>query len=75
MHSRSGTALTRRRGTLAVRRWAILQFALLAVVGVSFANYDVLMREVRGVDRAASERARTSGDLERCTVGSPAIFR
>jgi O-antigen ligase len=39
-----GTTLTRRRGTLAVRRWTILQFTLLAIVVLSFANYDVLLR-------------------------------
>ncbi len=38
------TALTRGRGTLAVRRWVTLQFTLLAVVVLSFANYDVLLR-------------------------------
>jgi O-antigen ligase len=39
------TALTRRR-TLAVRSWAMFQFALLAVVLLWFANYDVLLRRV-----------------------------
>jgi len=38
--------ITRGRGTLAVRRWVLLQFALLAVVGLSFANYDMLMRRL-----------------------------
>jgi O-antigen ligase len=39
------TALTRHR-TLAVRSWAMFQFALLAVVLLWFANYDVLLRRV-----------------------------
>ena len=41
-----GAVLTRGRGTLAVRRWVLLQFALLVVVGLSFANYDTLMRRL-----------------------------
>jgi O-antigen ligase len=39
-----GTAMTRGRGTVAVRRWVVLQFVLLGIVAVSFANYDVLLR-------------------------------
>ena len=38
-------AFTRRR-TLAVRSWTIFQFALLTVVLLWFANYDVLLRRV-----------------------------
>ena len=37
-------ALTRGRGTLAVRRWVVFQFSLLAAVVISFANYDILLR-------------------------------
>jgi hypothetical protein len=51
--------LTRGRGTLAVRRWVLLQFALLAVVGLSFANYDTLMRRLEeSVTRAEEGRGR-----------------
>jgi len=51
--------LTRGRGTLAVRRWVLLQFALLAVVGLSFANYDTLMRRLEeSITRAEEGRGR-----------------
>jgi hypothetical protein len=39
-------ALTRGRGTMAVRRWVIFQFTLLALVVLWFANYDVLLRRL-----------------------------
>lgn len=39
-------ALARGRGTFAVRRWLIFQFAVLAVVALTFANYDVLLRRL-----------------------------
>jgi hypothetical protein len=38
------TALVRGRGTLAVRRWVVVQICLLAAVVLSFANYDTLLR-------------------------------
>jgi O-antigen ligase len=53
--------LPRRRGTVAVRRSMILQFALLALVAVWFANYDVLMRRLdETVTRAQGGRGRTA---------------
>jgi O-antigen ligase len=53
------SALTRGRSTLAVRRWLFLQFALLAVVVVSFANYDVLLRRLEeSVARSQTGRGR-----------------
>ena len=55
------TALTRGRGTLALRRWAIFQFALLAVVVLSFANYDVLLRRFEeSMARAPEGRGRVA---------------
>jgi O-antigen ligase len=36
-------ALTRRRGTVAIRRWTIFQFTLLAFAALWFANYDALL--------------------------------
>ena len=38
------TIMTRGRSTVAVRRGVVLQFVLLAIVAVSFANYDLLLR-------------------------------
>ena len=53
-------ALTRRR-TLAVRSWAIFQFALLAVVLLWFANYDVMLRRVEeSMTPAQSGRGRVA---------------
>jgi O-antigen ligase len=53
------TALTRGRGTLAVRGWVILQFSLLAAVVVSFANYDMLARRFEEtITRAQEGRGR-----------------
>jgi len=53
------TVLTRGRGTLAVRRWVILQFTLLACVVLSFANYDVLLRRLEeSMTRAQESRGR-----------------
>ena len=49
------TALTRGRGTLAVRRWVILQFSLLAAVVVSFANYDMLAQRFEETMTRAQE--------------------
>ena len=49
------TALTRGRGTLAVRRWVIFQFALLALVVLSFANYDALLRRFEETMTRAQE--------------------
>ena len=69
-----GTALTRGRGTLAVRRWVILQFTLLAVIVVSFANYDVLMRRFEeSVTRAQAARGRVAiwGDAVRLASDFP----
>jgi hypothetical protein len=40
------TLLMRRRGTLVVRRWVFFQFALLALVVLWFANYDLLLRRL-----------------------------
>jgi O-antigen ligase len=55
------TLLTRRRGTLATRRWALLQFALLALVVLSFANYDVLLgRLEESMARAQEGRGRVA---------------
>lgn len=55
------TMLTRNRGTLAVRRWLILQFALLALVIMWFANYDVLLRRLEEtMTRAQAGRGRTA---------------
>jgi O-antigen ligase len=55
------TMLTRNRGTPAVRRWVILQFALLALVVVWFANYDVLLRRFEETMTQAQEgRGRTA---------------
>jgi putative inorganic carbon (HCO3(-)) transporter len=52
-------ALTRGRGTLAVRRWVIFQFTLLALVVLSFANYDVLLRRLEeSMTRAQQSRGR-----------------
>ncbi len=53
------TALTRQRGTLAVRRWVVFQFALLAFVVLWFANYDVLLRRLEeSMSRAQEGRGR-----------------
>ena len=53
------TALTRGRGTLAVRRWVIFQFTLLGLVVLSFANYDVLLRRLEeSMTRAQESRGR-----------------
>jgi O-antigen ligase len=55
------TVLTRRRGTVAVRRWTILQFTLLACVVLWFANYDVLLRRVEeSMTRAQQGRGRVA---------------
>ena len=62
------TTLTRGRSTLVVRRWVVLQFALLAVVVVSFANYDVLLRRFEeSVARAQTGRGRVA--IWRDTIG------
>lgn len=37
-------ALSRGRGTPGVRRWAIFQLSVLAIVALAFANYDLLLR-------------------------------
>ena len=56
-----GTALTRGRGTLAVRRWVILQLGLLALVALWFANYDVLLRRLEeSITRAQEARGRVA---------------
>ena len=53
------TALTRGRGTLAMRRWVIFQFTLLALVALSFANHDVLLRRLEeSMTRAQENRGR-----------------
>ena len=53
------TALARGRATLAVRRWLIFQFALLAVVALTFANYDVLLRRLEeSIARSEEGRGR-----------------
>ena len=55
----SARLLTRGRGTLAVRRWVILQFALLALVVLSFANFDALLRRLdESMTRAQAGRGR-----------------
>ena len=54
-------ALMRRRGTVAVRSWTVFQFALLAVVTLSFANYDVLLRRLEeSMTRAQAGRGRVA---------------
>ena len=45
-------------GTLAVRRWVILQGALLVLVVISFANFDALLRAVRR-DRCSASASGT----------------
>lgn len=56
-----GTALTRGRGTLAIRRWVIFQFGLLALVALWFANYDVLLRRLEeSITRAQEGRGRVA---------------
>jgi O-antigen ligase len=53
--------LTRNRKTLAVRRWVMLQLALLALVVLWFANYDVLLRRLEEtMTRTQSGRGRTA---------------
>jgi hypothetical protein len=47
--------LIRRRSTLVVRRWVFLQFALLALVVLWFANYDALLRRVEETISHAQE--------------------
>ena len=55
------TALSRRRGTVAMRRWVILQFALLAIVAVWFANHGVLLRRLdESITRAQEGRGRVA---------------
>ena len=55
------TVLTRRRGTMAVRRWVIFQFALLALVVLWFANYDMLLRRLdESITRAQEGRGRVA---------------
>jgi O-Antigen ligase len=49
------TLLIRRRGTLAVRRWVVFQFALLVLVAMWFANYDVLLRRLEDTMTLAQE--------------------
>ena len=52
-------ALTRGRATFPVRRWVIFQFALLAVVILTFANYDVLLRRLEeSIARSEEGRGR-----------------
>ena len=59
------TALTRGRGTLAVRRWVIFQFTLLGLVVLSFANYDVLLRRLEESMTRAQRKPRPPRDLAR----------
>ena len=55
------TALMRRNATAAVRSWTIFQFALLAVVMLWFANYDVLLRRLEeSMTRAQAGRGRVA---------------
>ena len=55
------TVLSRGYRDAAVRRWTSLQLALLAIVILSFANYDVLLRRVEeSVARAQEGRGRTA---------------
>jgi O-antigen ligase len=49
------TLLIRRRGTLVVRRWVFFQLALLALVALWFANYDVLLRRLEATMTLAQE--------------------
>jgi hypothetical protein len=66
-------ALTRGRGTFAVRRWTIFQFTLVAVVVLSFANYDVLLRRFEeSVTRAQEGRGRAA--IWRDTIRMAADF-
>ncbi len=52
-------ALARGRGTLAMRRWVIFQFTLLAFVALWFANHDVLLRRLEeSMTRAQENRGR-----------------
>lgn len=70
------TALTRRRGTVAVRRWAIFQFTLLACAVLWFANYDVLLRRFEeSITRAQEGRGRLAiwRDTIRLAEDFPAI--
>lgn len=54
-------ALSRGRGDLASRRWTALQLVLLAIVALSFANYDALLRRAEeSVARAQQGRGRTA---------------
>jgi hypothetical protein len=55
------TLLSRGARNAAVRRWSGLQLALLALVILSFANYDVLLRRVEeSVARTQEGRGRTA---------------
>jgi hypothetical protein len=68
------TVLTRRRGTVAVRRWVIFQFALLALVVLWFANYDMLLRRLdESIARAQEGRGRVAiwGDAVRLVEDFP----
>ncbi len=68
------SVLTRRRGTVAVRRWAILQFTLLACVALWFANYEALLRRVEeSMTRAQEGRGRVAiwGDTFRLAADFP----
>ena len=68
------TVLTRRRGTMEVRRWVIFQFALLALVVLWFANYDMLLRRVdESITRAQEGRGRVAiwGDAARLIEDFP----
>jgi hypothetical protein len=68
------TVLTRRRGTLAIRRSAILQLTLLAAVVLWFANCDVLLRRFEeSMAHAQASRGRVAiwGDTMRLAGDFP----
>jgi O-antigen ligase len=68
------TVLTRRRATVAVRSWAMFQVALLALVVLWFANYDVLLRRLEeSMTRAQAGRGRVAiwRDAVRVVVDFP----
>ena len=54
-------ALLRPRGEIVVRRWVFFQFALLALVVLWFANYDVLLKRVdETMTQAQEQRGRVA---------------
>jgi hypothetical protein len=68
------TALTRGRGNLGVRRWAIFQLVLLGTVVLSFANHDLLLRRFEeSISRAEAGRGRMAiwGDAIRLAADFP----